>query len=112
MVIEDDNVVDFISYYKLPSRVLTSKNKNYPVINTGYLFYYTCNVETIFTLINNIMIVAKNEGMHVFNALDIMENGIILKDLKFEEGTGKINYYLYNYSCMEMNSQQIAKILI
>ena len=113
VVIDDGKVVDFISYYKLPSKVLNpAKNKNYPVINTGYLFYYTSTVETIFTLINNMMIVARNEGIHVFNALDIMENGIILKDLKFEEGTGRINYYMYNYSCMNMSSHQIAKILL
>ena len=36
----------------------------------------------------------------------------ILKDLKFEEGTGKVNYYIYNYNCVEMKPLQIAKFLL
>jgi len=111
VILENDNVVDFVSFYKLPYKVLKN-NKNYQNINAGYLYYYSSNVETIYTLINNMIIVAKNEDMQVFNALDIMENKQILKDLKFEEGTGTINYYLGNYKCMEMKPFQIAKFLL
>ena len=112
VVMKDDNIVDFVSFYKLPSKILESSiNQKYPFLNIGYLYYYSSNSENLYNIINNIVIAAKNEGMHVFNALDIMENSLILKDLKFQEGSGKLNYYLGNYNCMEMTSTQIAKIL-
>jgi glycylpeptide N-tetradecanoyltransferase len=109
---EEECVNDFVSYYKLPSKVTNKeKNKNYPVLNCAYLFYYSSNVETILTLARNMLISARDEGMHVFNALDIMENNFIFDDLKFEEGTGILHYYTYNYNVVDMNSKQIAKFL-
>lgn len=40
---------------------------------------------------------AKSMGHDVYNALDIMENESILKDLKFGIGDGTLQYYLYNW---------------
>jgi len=113
VILKDGNVVDFVSFYKLPSKVLIqSKSTKHPFINTAYLYYYSSNTENVYSIINNAIVAAKNDGMHVFNALDIMENKLILKDLKFEEGTGRLNYYMGNYNCMEMSPTQVAKILL
>lgn len=106
---DNDNVLDFISYYKLPSKVIKSKNK---FIKTGYLYYYTSDIETVYRLLGDILIIAKNEGMDVFNALNIMEHGKILNDLKFQEGTGKLHYYMYNWKCQNISSSSVANIFI
>ena len=37
----------------------------------------------------------------VFNALDILENGKVLKNLKFGIGDGRLRYYLYNWRLQE-----------
>ena len=40
---------------------------------------------------------AKASGHDVYNALDIMQNKEILKELKFGIGDGTLQYYLYNW---------------
>jgi glycylpeptide N-tetradecanoyltransferase len=102
-----NEVTDFASYYKLPTKSVDDKYN----IECGYLYYYSSNVETIMTILNNILIIAKNDGMQTFNALNIMENNINLTDLKFEESNKEIYYYMYNYKCVGMNNNQLAKIM-
>ena len=49
----------------------------------------------------------------VFNALDILENGSILKKLKFGEGDGRLRYYLYNWRLKaELPPSQIGLVLL
>lgn len=40
---------------------------------------------------------AKELGLDVFNALDIMENTEFLAELQFAPGDGSLHYYLYNW---------------
>lgn len=40
-------------------------------------------------------------GHDVFNALDILENGSILKAERFGIGDGRLRYYLYNWRLRE-----------
>lgn len=110
VLLQDGKVIDFISYYSLPSKIINGESKC-DRIHTAYLYYYTSNIETPFRLIQDMMIVAKNKGFHVFNALNIMEHSNLLTDLKFEEGTGVSHYFLYNIKCRELMNKQIAKIL-
>jgi glycylpeptide N-tetradecanoyltransferase len=111
-VVEDDNgnVIDFISYYVLESRVL--KSEKWQFIKKGYLYYYTCLGETSFKLIKNILIAAKNNEIDVMNALDIMENGCIFDELRFGMGNGSLYYYLYNWRIRPLKNIQIATILL
>ena len=46
----------------------------------------------------------------VFNALDLMENTEFLSKLKFGIGDGNLNYYLYNWKCMDMKPSQVSKV--
>ena len=46
---------------------------------------------------NDVLILAKNNGFHVFNALTLLDNPLFLKDQKFEPGDGKLNFYLFNW---------------
>ena len=43
----------------------------------------------------------------VFNALDLMDNKEFLEKLKFGIGDGNLQYYLYNWRCPGMNTQQV-----
>jgi len=110
-VVENDGIItDFISFYCVSLSVLN--NEHYSELKTAYLFY---NVQTKINktqLINDCLILAKNIGCDVFNCLDIQDNSIFLKDLKFVVGTGKLNYYLYNWKCPFINSKDISAILM
>lgn len=50
----------------------------------------------------NALIVAKQKNFDVFNALDILDNENVLKELKFGVGDGNLHYYLYNWRVPEM----------
>lgn len=44
----------------------------------------------------------------VFNALDLMENSQFLDELKFGQGDGNLQYYLYNWRCPNMTPQKVG----
>jgi len=108
---DDNNVLDFISYYQLDSNVLQNNSK-YNKIKTCYLFYYTSNEKTSYRLIKDMMIVAHNNGFDMFNTIDIMEHNIMLQELGFSVGTGVSNYYLWNWQLPDMKNAQIGKNII
>ncbi len=112
-VLLDENgcVVDMVSFYELPLRVI-NKNNKYEFIRAAYLYYYSSNCETPYRLISDIMIIAKDMGIHVFASLNSMEHASILKDLKFEESGKPLNYYLYNWMCPDMDPSQVAKLFV
>ena len=104
----DGDILDMISYYILPYRV----NNSDVYIKTAYLFYYTSVNETPYRLIKDIIIVAKQNGIQLFTASNIMENDEVIHDLNFEQGVRSCNYYMYNWKCPNLNTNQIAKIFI
>ncbi|XP_003742391.1 glycylpeptide N-tetradecanoyltransferase 2 [Galendromus occidentalis] len=102
-------VTDFVSFYSLPSSVM-----HHPVHSTlqaAYSFYAVANSVTLCELMNDALIVAKNRGYDVFNALDMMENKSFLEELKFGVGDGNLQYYLYNWRCPPMKPEEIGLVL-
>ena len=106
VLLENDEVIDFISYYEQGVRAV----KTNKIISTAHLFYYTSNIETVYQLIKNMIIVAKNKGMNLFCMYDIMENSDIISDLKFEKSNNITYYNFYNWNCPELNKNQIGFI--
>ena len=43
----------------------------------------------------------------VYNALDIFQNGTVLKDLKFGIGDGRLQYYIYNWRTAEVSASEV-----
>jgi len=58
------------------------------------------------------MISANSLGFDVYNALDLMENGPLLRDLKFGIGDGRLQYYIYNWQCPQMMPKEVGLILL
>lgn len=92
---ETHEIIDFCSFYTLPSSVLG--NQNYSTLKAAYSFYNVSTKTPLLQLMNDALIVAKQKDYDVFNALDVMQNESFLKELKFGPGDGKLHYYLYNY---------------
>ncbi|OSD08620.1 N-myristoyl transferase [Trametes coccinea BRFM310] len=101
-------ITDFISFYSLPSTIMNSDKYN--LLNAAYLFYY--GTETAFEpdaeesgrlkkrlqdLIGDALVIANAADFDVFNALTLMDNACFLQDLKFGQGDGLLNFYLYNW---------------
>ncbi|KAJ3691563.1 hypothetical protein LUZ61_020727 [Rhynchospora tenuis] len=92
---ETHEITDFCSFYSLPSSILN--NANYSVLKAAYSYYNVSTKTPLLQLMNDALIVAKQKGFDVFNALDVMHNEGFLKELKFGPGDGQLHYYLYNY---------------
>ncbi|KAI0636740.1 N-myristoyl transferase [Trametes polyzona] len=101
-------VTDFVSFYSLPSTIMNHEKHN--LLNAAYLFYYA--TETAFEpgaeesgrlkkrleeVVGDALIIAEKAGFDVFNALTLMDNVCFLQDLRFGQGDGILNFYLYNW---------------
>ena len=77
-------VTDFISYYHLHSLVLG--NDRHSTLQAAYRFYRVATFMDLMELMRDALILGKNEGVDVFNALDLMDNVKFLEALKFGRG--------------------------
>lgn len=96
---ETHEVMDFLSFYALPSTILN--NPNYTDLKAAYSFYNVSTRTPLIQLMQDALIIAKQKDYDIFNALDVMDNEPFLKDLKFGRGDGQLYYYLYNYRLRE-----------
>jgi len=58
------------------------------------------------------LILAKNLKIDVFNALNIFDNVEFLEDLKFGQGDGNLQYYLYNWRCPDVSPDKVGLVLL
>lgn len=124
--VSGSTVTDFISFYHLPSTIIG--HEKHKVLSAVYSYYnvpgaalvegssasagsaHGHSLETLFT---QAMILGKQKGVDVFNALDLMDNTPeLMKELKFAPGDGKLNYYLYNWKCPDCTPRDIGLVLL
>lgn len=108
---ETHEITDFFSFYTLPSSILN--NPNYSTLKAAYSFYNVSTKTPLAQLMQDALIVAKQMDYDVFNALDVMDNDPLLKDLKFGRGDGQLYYYLYNYRLREaLKPSELGLVLL
>jgi len=101
-------VTDFCSFYHLPSTILHHDD----TLHAAYSYYNVATTVSLEQLMNDALILAKNTGSDVFNALDLMENSKFLEELKFGKGDGMLQYYIYNWACPTMDPKQVGIVLL
>ncbi|XP_076059966.1 N-myristoyl transferase isoform X2 [Oratosquilla oratoria] len=109
VVESDGKLTDFVSYYTLPSTVM--HHPTYKSLKAAYSFYNVSSSTPWKVLIKDALITAKKADFDVFNALDLMENSEFLKELKFGQGDGNLQYYLYNWRCSQMPPEKVGLVL-
>ncbi|KAK9369900.1 acyl-CoA N-acyltransferase [Lipomyces kononenkoae] len=113
----DGVITDLVSFYSLPSTVIG--NPTYDNLVAAYQFYYASTAglalprmhpecatllkNRLLLLFNDALILAKNLGFDVFNALTLLDNPLFLDDLKFGAGDGYLNYYMFNYKALPID---------
>ena len=103
-------VTDFLSFYHLPSSIM--KHAKYNKLTATYSYYNVANTISAKDLMNDALILAKKSGADVFNALNVMENGEIFEALKFGQGDGELQYYVYNWECSGLDSKEVGLVLV
>lgn len=109
VVERNGTITDFVSFYTLPSTIM--HHPQHKLLKAAYSFYNVSTVTPWVDLMQDALIVARNMGFDVFNALDLMENKEFLEKLKFGIGDGNLQYYLYNWRCPQMNPHQVGLVL-
>ncbi|GMH35878.1 hypothetical protein BSKO_03746 [Bryopsis sp. KO-2023] len=107
----DGEITDLVSFYSLPSSILG--NPKHSSLKAAYMYYTVPGATSINQLMTDALIMAKSCGFDVYNALDILQNNEFLRDLKFGEGDGYLQYYLYNWRVVEkMRSEEVGLVLL
>jgi glycylpeptide N-tetradecanoyltransferase len=106
----DGLITDFISFYSLPSSILS--HDVHKTLWAAYSFFNVANSVSLKELMKNALTLASNEKFDVFNALNIMDNGKIFNDLLFGQGDGSLRYYFYNYACPEIKPEELGIVLM
>jgi glycylpeptide N-tetradecanoyltransferase len=88
-------ITDIMSFYSLPSTIIG--NEKHKELKAAFSYINIAKTVDLKSLMEDALVNARNEGFDVFNALDIMHNLEVLKDLKFGIGDGHLQYYLYNW---------------
>ena len=112
-VVEDSDgrVTDLMSFYSLPSTIIG--NEHHKELRAAFSYYNIANSVPLKSLMEDALICARDEGFDVYNALDIMENGSFMKELKFGIGDGHLQYYLYNWKIKQsLNPSQVGLVLL
>ncbi|KAJ1667080.1 glycylpeptide N-tetradecanoyltransferase [Coemansia sp. RSA 1813] len=63
-------------------------------------------------LFGDALVLAKNAGFDVFNCLDMMDNALFSKELKFGRGDGFLRYYFYNYMARDTASAKVGFVML
>ena len=111
-VVEDisKNITDFVSFYSLPSSVL--KHPEHKILNVAYSYYNVSNKYNMTELMRDALILARNKGYDVFNALDVQQNIEVMKELNFGVGDGNLHYYLYNWRIQPIEAKDCGMVLV
>lgn len=104
------NVTDFCSFYHLPSSIL--KHDKHKTLFAVYSYYNVATTISFLELMTDSLILARNEGADVFNALDLADNATIFSQLKFGQGDGYLQYYLYNWKCPPIEAREVGLVLL
>eukprot|EP00386_Alphamonas_edax_P015128 GDKI01046290.1.p2 GENE.GDKI01046290.1~~GDKI01046290.1.p2 ORF type:complete len:485 (-),score=185.54 GDKI01046290.1:241-1695(-) len=105
-----NGVTDVCSFYNLPSSILNNEKHNH--LRAAYSYYNVATTCSLKDLMNDALIFARDEEFDVFNALDVMENESFFKDLKFGQGDGHLQYYVYNWKVAKMEPKEIGLVLL
>ena len=103
-------ITDFCSFYHLPSSI--TGNEKHNRLNAIYSYYNVATSVPLLNLMRDALILARDVGADVFNALDVMENEMFLEPLKFGVGDGHLQYYLYNWKCPIVKPNEIGLVLL
>eukprot|EP00922_Rhytidocystis_sp_ex-Travisia-forbesii_P038416 GHVS01057236.1.p1 GENE.GHVS01057236.1~~GHVS01057236.1.p1 ORF type:complete len:331 (+),score=43.85 GHVS01057236.1:495-1487(+) len=104
------NITDMFSFYLLPSSIMG--NDKYKILNAGYSYYNVATSVPLKELMSDALVIAKQKGCDVFNALDVMGNESFLKELKFGVGDGYLRYYVFNWNCPEITPADVGLVLL
>lgn len=108
VLIENNNIIDFFSYYQLPYKV--SDKDGDILINAVYLYTYTIHNTTQLTIFKSALLCAQEDKFDIFTAPDTMENMDVLFDnfSKFDKSDNALYHNFFNLTCPDIKPEQMS----
>lgn len=103
-------MTDLCSFYHLPSTVIG--NPKHSDLKAVYAYYNVATTMSLQELMKDALILARNLGVDVFNALDLMDNLEFMSNLLFGIGDGHLQYYVYNWKCPVVPAAGVGLVLL
>ena len=105
-LVDNNIIIDFISYYMIDIFVLQKNTK----LRDSFMFYYT-NITNNLKIMIYLLINKLDNNIDTFIVSNIMDtDNTILNDLKFYETNDKTTYY-FQKETININNNKLAKIL-
>jgi glycylpeptide N-tetradecanoyltransferase len=97
---EEDVVTDVCSFFGIDTVVVPDNGPQKELlIRAAYSYLNVATSVPLQELMQEALVFASQHGFDVFFALDSMNNEEFLRDLKFEETSGRLKYYMHNWRC-------------
>lgn len=106
VIISDNNVTDWVSFYSLPYKMNETENK----LNVANLLRVESIVTPISDILNSIFKISKDLGFDLFCLLNFYDLEKY-KELKLETENATVQYYTYNYECGLISPYDTSLIL-
>ena len=106
IILKKNKVTDMISCYFQNSRL-----SNNVIINNCNLYFYFKTKNSMKALVSLVIKYSINNNIDRIKVLKIMDYNE-LENFNFEEGTTKINYYIYNWFLKKINNRNISYFVI
>lgn len=108
---ETGKITDVTSYYCVYATVLN--NEKHKQFGIAFSFYHAACSMPLKVLIRQAMITAKQNGLDVYNCLNVMGmDRHVFEYCRFKAGTGFLKYYLYNWRCDKIDPSDLGLILL
>lgn len=107
MLMDNNNIIDFISYYIVETNVLKLNTTTLD----AYLYYYTNTSKHLHKMFLMLLheLFNKVDTFMALNTMDKEED--IFTSLKFQQDTGNFNYYLFKNNKVRISANKLAKII-
>lgn len=110
VVEKDGDITDFISFFDLSYQI--KENTKYDNLKVAYGYYYFYFENTLEKLVENSILILKNEQFDLLNYLDQYDTNPIFDKLNFNKGQGKMNFNFFNWMCPPVKNNEVALIMI
>nr|GFA16453.1 glycylpeptide N-tetradecanoyltransferase 1-like [Tanacetum cinerariifolium] len=104
---ETHEITDFCSFYTLSSSILG--HPTHSTLKAAYSYYNFATKTPLLQLMNDALIVAKQNYFDVFNALDLMHNETFLNELKYGPGDVSYGVHALNTNTCNLSDFKVLK---
>jgi len=98
-----------LTFYRLSSEAKDACD----TIKLAFLYYYAYSDHEIFVkAVKQLLYVLKTKNYDCLNCLSLGGNEDLLNELRFNIGTGTLNYFLYNFNIAEVDKRKVKYYLL